>query len=225
MTKDMEFDKILNEMNFDGVDKPVNFEAIKSIVDSIKKLNINEKNFENNRLVLRKCLQTLSEHVFPMYLNKINPGIRLPGSHDFNVCLLDQYFNYDVYESFYKEFIECVKVIVDSKGEIYPRYFCELIKRYKEGNVIFVKATNIYVDRSILPSDEKFDNCVLNKYYRKYDDLKIGTLKQYESFYKKSFGKEKGTELFTKFKMTEYPVMKEVRKKNKYDNLENMKVK
>lgn len=224
--KDIEFGKFLQEIEYKGIKSPIDYSAMDRIIIAIENLNITNENFEENRGILKKLLCILGNHIFPIYLNEIDNEslkIRIPGSHDYNLCLNDHYFSYKLYNLFYKDFINQIKIIINSKGKIFPRYIYEIERtRNKKNEINFLKITNIYLERKDLPEDTEFDNCKVDKYYRFKGDGRLGSLEEYENIYKKVLS-DTWEKSFNEFKEETYPVIKEIKTNNsKYENLENL---
>lgn len=64
-------------------------------------------------------------------VEKLDRFFGFPGSHDFNLCLA-RYFSYDLFCSFYLLWMQDVLVLIDSNGEVWPR-FLHVINKDKNG--------------------------------------------------------------------------------------------
>ncbi len=219
------FGEFLKEIQFKNIDACPEFDKMKLILDYIETLNISKDNFNENKGMLSKILLILSKHVFSLWLNKNENFPKFPGVNDFNLSLDKSYFNYNLYENFYKPFLENIKILVDSDGKTIPRYFLEIKKKKDKNNKIyFVKIINIYIERKDFPEGKIFNKCIFDKYFQLKGNGKCGSLEEYENYYLSAY-KEKGIEKFKKFKEEEYPILNELyNNKEKYENLENISI-
>lgn len=237
------------------------FSKMQKLKANILDLCKDRESFNNNYDEIRNFFLNLGSLFFCFYyrikemktkystnLEIINPFCGLqsfPGCHDFNVCL-GRYFSYELYEEFYKIWLEDISVFLDSKGGIIPRYIHVINCVKKENNqdkkylvmtFIFLRKEDLGWDpppylelKGIERTKEKlnafleykknwlFTDCALPNYFCFYN--KCPKKDSFEKLYKKVFGNDKYRELYEEFLKKEYCIFEYVC--NNYSYFKNL---
>lgn len=221
--KDAEFAEIMRDFK----NRISDWALIGKMIDmSTEMINAGNK----DKVVLQKLLYKISDSIFGMHWNypkeDIRHELRFPGNHDFN-AVISRYFDdtllgryMDDVLPFYAKWIDVMRVYIESKGFIYPRYVPEIriLKKTERmpDNKRFSINDTVLLTREDASDIKGIEECNLPCYYAiPNENMHYGTLEEMEKLFNYK-------EYFEKYKVREYPIHYELEHNTeKYKHLSN----